>query len=355
VAVAALVAACGGDGDDGAVNPQPPPPTYVKISAANQDAVARASVSSIGAFLGVPVINESASPALAKTAQAGATSAPGRHGGLTHLALRAFHVASGQATAAPTGMARPLAQLPPEIVPCMVSGTLTLILDDKDNSKTLTVGDTVSISFSQCDDGDGKVNGGMALTIATLSLTTTAEDMTGSVTFQSLDIVNGQFSYLVNGGAAFRFTVTLKPDGEELFASFTVASGGLSVTKRAVIAGGLSDSFSYRAGYTVSERDFSATAQGVPSSEIFTASGDFGSQSLGGDLTLSTITPFKSVYTDPNGDIFPTEGQLLVSGGDGTKLRLTATPTVQVLMETSDDSDDAWEYSKTVTWDWLLP
>jgi pimeloyl-ACP methyl ester carboxylesterase len=74
----------------------------------------------------------------------------------------------------------------------------------------------------------------MALAITTLSQTPTAEDVSGSVTFQSLDIVNGQFSYLLNGGAAFRFTATLKTDGDELFASFTVASGGLTVTKRLV-------------------------------------------------------------------------------------------------------------------------
>jgi hypothetical protein len=265
--------------------------------------------------------------------------------------LQALHFASGQGTA---GMARPLAQLPPETVRCTVSGTSTTIVDDKDNSRTLTLGDTVSISFSQCNDGDGPVNGGMALTIATLSLTSTSEDVTGSITFQSLDIVSGQFSYLLNGGAAFRFTVTLKAGGEEEFASFTVASGGLTVAKRAVLAGGLSDSLSYRAGYSVSERDFYSNVQAVPSSEIFTASGDFGSQSLGGDLTVSTTTPFKSVYTDPDGDIFPSEGQLLVSGGDGTKLRLTATPTVQVLMEMSDDADADWEYSKFVDWGWLL-
>lgn len=354
VAVAALVGGCGGGGDDGAVNPQPPPPTYVKISAANQDAVARASVASVGAFLGVPVINENARPALAKTAQAGASPALGTHGGLTDLVLRTFRVASGQAASAPAGMARPLAQLPPETVRCSVSGSYTSSLDDRDNNLRLTVGDTVSISFSKCDNGDGPVNGGMALTVATLSQTPTAEDATGSVTFQSLDIVNGQFSYMLNGGTAFRFTATLKTDGDELFASFTVASGGLTVAKRAVVAGGLTDSFSYRAGYTVSERDSTSYVQGVQSSEIFTASGDFGSQSLGGDLSLSTITPFKSVYTDPDGDIFPSEGQLLVSGADGTKLRLTATLTVQVLMEMSDDADADWEYSKLVDWGWLF-
>lgn len=352
VAAAALVAGCGGGGDDGTVSPPPPP--YVKISAANQDAVARTSVASIELFVAVPVVGQSSSPALAKTAQAGATSALGRHGGLTHLAMRALDFGGKQATATAPGMARPLALLPPETEPCMVSGTYTVTVDDKDNSKSVTIGDTVSIAFNQCDDGDGTVNGGMALTIATYTLTPSAEDVTGSITFQSLAIASEPFSYVANGGADFRFTFTLKTDGEELFSSFTVGSGGVTVAKQSVVAGGLSDSYSYRAGFTVSDRDFMSTVPGVPSSEILTASGDFGSQVLGGDLTLSTITPFKSVYTDPFGDIFPSEGQLLVSGGDGTKLRLTATQTVQVLMEVSDDSDAEWEYSKFVTWDWLF-
>ena len=353
VAAAALVTGCGGGGDDGAVSPPPPSP-YVKISAANQDAVARASIASIMPFVAVPVVGGSASPALAKTAQAGATSALGMHGGLAHLALRALDFGAKQATAAAPGMARPLAQLPPETVPCMVSGTYTVTVADKDNSKSVSIGDTLSLSFSQCDDGDGPVNGGMALTIATYSLTPNVEDVTGSITFQSLAIASEPFSYSLSGGATFRFTFTLKTDGEELLSSFTVASGGMTVARQAVVAGGLSDSYSYRAGFTVSDRDFMSTAQGVPSSEIITASGDFGLQSLGGDLNLSTVTPFKSVFTDPYGDIFPSEGQLLVSGGDGTKLRLTATQTVQVLMEMSDDSDADWESSKFVTWDWLL-
>ena len=164
-------------------------------------------------------------------------------------------------------MARPLAQLPPETVPCMVSGTYTVTVDDKDNSKSVTVGDTLSLSFSQCDDGDGPVNGGMALTIATYSLTPNVEDVAGSITFQSLAIASEPFSYSLSGGAAFRFTFTLKTDGEELLSSFTVASGGMTVARQAVVAGGLSDSYSYRAGFTVSDRDFMSTVQGVPSSE----------------------------------------------------------------------------------------
>ena len=100
-----------------------------------------------------------------------------------------------------------------------------------------------------------------------------------------------------------------------MLTSFTVASGGLTVAKQAVATGGFSDSFSFRAGYTVERPRLHVDRPGqFLHRKTIAASGDFGSQSLGGDLTLSTITPFKSVYTDPFGDIFPTEGQLLVSG-----------------------------------------
>ena len=349
IAVAVLATACGGGGDDATVVP---PPTYVRISAANQDEVARASVASITALVAVPVIGPSAAPALAKATQAGATSTLVGQTGLAHLIRKVLDVGSGQTT--PTGLARPLAQLPPETVPCSVSGSFTLVLDDKDNSKTLSAGDSVLIAFNQCDDGDGTVNGGMGLTIATYSATPTSEALTGSIAFQSLSITSAPFLFVANGSANFNISAAQTATGFDMLTGFTVAGGGLTLAKQAVATGGVLDSLTFRAGYTVSDRDFMSTAQGVPSSETITASGDFGSQSLGGDLTLSTITPFKSVYTDPSGDIFPTEGQLLVSGRDGTKLRLSATQTVQVLMEMSDDSDADWESTKFVTWDWLL-
>ena len=353
IAVAVLATACGGGGDDG--TPVPQGPTLVRISAANQDSVARASTASIVVFTGVPAFASSPSPGLAKAAQVGSASALSGHGGLAQLVLRAVDFGAQQTVSPPTGMARPLAQLPPETFFCSVSGSFTTTVDDKDNSKTLTVGDSASISFNQCDEGDGPVNGGMGLAIATYTETQTALDLTGSATFQSLAMLVAGESFTLNGGASFQFTVTMMADsGIEALGSFTVASSGLTAVKQGGTTG-LSDTFSYRAGFGVSVRDFAATVQGVPSSESITASGGFGSQALGGDLRLSTTTSFKSVWTDPEGDIFPNEGQLLVSGADGTKLRLTATPTVQVLMEMSDDSDADWEYSKMVDWTWLLP
>ena len=139
-----------------------------------------------------------------------------------------------------------------------------------------------------------------------------------------------------------------------MFASFTVASGGLTVTKRAVVAGGLSDSFSYRAGYAVSDRDFMLDRPG---------------RSFMGDLHRERRLriPVARWRPDPVDDHavqvrvhgsrrghLPERRAAARERADGTKLRLTATQTVQVLMEMSDDSDAEWEYSKLVDWEWLL-
>jgi len=351
MAVAVLAAACGGGGDGGDVGPQLP--TYVQISAANQDMVARASFASVMPFTSVPVLATSPSPGLATKALAGDSSAGGGHGGLTRLALRSIKPGYGQATPVPAGMARPLAQAQ-QTFPCVVSGTYTVIADDKDNTGSITAGDIVSISFNQCDDDLGSiVNGGMGMTIGTYSATEIAEDLTGSMTFQSLTMADQGESSSLNGSVSFHINATMTASGLDMLGSYTVAGGGLTVARQGGMTG-LSDTFSYRAGYTVSDRDFSSTVQGVPSWEVITANGDFGSQALGGDLSLTTAPPFRSVYTDPEGDIFPTEGQLIATGRDNTKLGLTATQTVQVRMDMCDDGDNTWEASKMVNWDWLL-
>lgn len=352
VAVAFLAVACGGGGDgSGDVVPQPSP--YVLISAANQDLVARASIASIMPFTGVPVLATSASSGLATKAQAVDTSTGGAHGGLTQLALRAVKLASAQPASTPAGMARPLMQYT-DTFACILSGTTTVTWDDKDNSGTISAGDTISISFSQCDDDlDWIINGSMGMTIASYSQTQVAEDLTGSMTFQSLTMVDQTESFSMNGGVSFHINATLASTGLDMLSSYSVAGGGLTVV-RAGAAAGLSDTLSYRAGYTVSDRDFASSVPGVESSEVITASGDFGSQALGGDLSLSTPTPFRSVFTDPYVDIFPTDGQMFATGRNSTRVGLTATQTVQVRMDLCDDGDGLWEASKMVDWDWLM-
>jgi len=180
--VAVLSAACGGGGDGGSsAPPAPQPPTYVLISSANQDTVARASLASVMPFLNVP-----ATPAAASDVKA--------TGGLTQLALRSVRSAT-RPTPTPAGMARALAQYQ-ATYPCQVAGTWTAAWDDKDNNGTLSAGDSMSMTFNRCDDGIGPViSGGLGMTLATYSETPTSEEMTGTMTFQAMTTSSSSGSF----------------------------------------------------------------------------------------------------------------------------------------------------------------
>lgn len=355
IAVAALAAACGGGGDDGgSINPQPP--TYVTISAANQDAVAHAAIASILPFTSVPLLNASPSPGRATTAAA-SVFAPEGHTGLTYLALQAVSYGYKQSPATPTGIARALARYR-DTGPCAISGWVTVTIDDNDDNGTYSAGDVISVSFDQCSNWVGSIfNGSMTMSIASFAATPTAAEMTGSMTYQSLAMIDDGVSLAMNGDVGFRMNAASTTYGVNEFYSFTVASGGLTLIDSGS-AIGLGDTLFYRPGFTVTERDFipnpQGIIQGIPWTEELSASGDLGSSVLGGDVSLTTVQPFKSVWTDPEGDIFPNEGQLVATGNNSTKLSLSATATSLARMDMCDDGDNAWEGTKMVEWGWLL-
>jgi hypothetical protein len=176
------------------------------------------------------------------------------------------------------------------------------------------------------------------------------QDITGSISFQTLAMLDQGAGLTLNGGLGFRLTDTLLTNGIDSLGTYTVGSG-----LTAIATGGLADTFSYRAGYTVTERDFAPNMPGIATTEAISASGRFGSAALGGDLDLATLQPFKSSYITTEGDIYPTEGQMTATGLDSTRVSLTATKTSQVRMDVCDDGDGEWEATKMVDWDWLLP
>ena len=340
IAAAMLAVACGGGGGgDGGGSVIPPPPTDVLISAANQDAVARASVASIMPFVNVPV---------APGAEQASAVAPG---GLTQLALRSIKSSVRQSTPTADGMARPLALLQ-EDLPCAISGTFTAVLDDKDNNGTISAGDSISMLFNGCVDEIGStINGGLGMAILSYSLSPVAEDMMEAMTFQALTLVDPTGSFSMSGGFSFTITVRQTADGSRLNGSYVIGStGGLTVSKQGG-SGGLPDTFTYN-GYTVDVSTFIPSVSGARS-ETINANGKFRSDALGGELNLRTISGFTSNYTDATSEIYPLTGQLIATGRNNTALGLTATGTVQARMDMCDDGDGAWEASKMMPWDSL--
>lgn len=342
IAAALLAAACGGGGDDGPA--PPPPPSLVKITMTNQDSVVRASIASLLPFVSVPVLNASPSPERVTTAMPHGTA---QGAGLNEFVRHAIGLATKPM---PADVVRALTRYE-GTDNCAVSGTVKVAWDDNDESSSLSAGDSLTITYTQCSETPGtSVNGVMGMSLATVSISPTVQDVTGSMSFQSLAMLDQGAGLTLNGGLGFRLTDTLLSNGIDSIGTYTVGS---SLT--AIATGGLADTFSYRAGYSVTERDFAPSMPGIATTEAISASGRFGSAALGGDLDLATLQPFKSSYITTEGDIFPTEGQMTATGLDNTRVSLTATKTVQVQMDVCDDGDGEWEATKMVDWDWLLP
>ncbi len=342
IAAVLLAAACGGGGDDGPA--PPPPPSLVKITMANQDSVVRASIASLMPFVSVPVLNASPSPERVTTAMPHATA---QGAGLNEFVRHSIGLATRPM---PADVVRALTRYVGTDT-CAVSGTLTVTWDDNDESSSLSAGDSLTVAYVQCSETPGtSVNGVMGMSLATVSITPTVQDITGSMSFQSLAMIDQGAGLTLNGGVGFRLTDTLLTNGIDSLGTYTVGSG-----LTAIATGGLTDTFSYRAGYSVTERDFAPNMPGIATTEAISASGRFGSAALGGDLDLATLQPFKSTYITTEGDIYPTEGQMTATGLDNTRVSLTATKTVQVRMDVCDDGDGEWEATKMVDWDWLIP
>jgi hypothetical protein len=344
IAAAMLAAACGGGGDDGPA--PPPPPSLVKITMTNQDSVARASIASLLPFVDVRVPTSTPSPGRVTTAMPHATARS--DGGMNQLVKQSLAMAARPAAA---DVVRALAQYTEQ---CAVSGTLTVTVNDNDGNGMPSAGDSVSFAFAQCSNEPGSsVNGVMGMSFATVSSSPTVQDISGSMSFQSLATIDQGSSMTLDGSVGFRLTDTLVTQGIDSIGTYTVGSSGF----RAVASGGafgFNDTFTYRAGYVVTDREFLPSMAGVAATEEITANGRFGSAALGGDLDLTTLQPFKSTYTDPEGDIFPTEGQMIATGLDSTRIGLTATKSIEVQMDVCDDGDGEWEATKMVRWDWLL-
>lgn len=338
VIAAFALAGCGGGGGGVDDVVEPPPPTQVQITMANQDSVGRAAFTSILPFVNLPGVELQPSPAPARAMS----------GGLAGLALKS--VAIGVKQPAASGIVRSFAAYT-VTEPCMLSGSITWTVDDRDNNNVFSAGDTILAEFNQCSDDDGSnLNGRLGMTISSISDTPTVFSLAGSTTLDRLTMRDQDAVLVAHGTLNFTIRETVVANGVEKQAEFTVASAGLTAGATGMAAG-YSDTFVYFAGYKFTQHDIPGF-EGMPATIAVTADGTVHSDTLNGEMTLHTPVAFRLLVTGNN----PAEGQLDVIGYNNTKLELTALPNgSQIRMDVCDDGDGAWEGTKIVDWDWLIP
>lgn len=325
VLVILALAGCGGGGGGDA------PPGNIDITAANQDAVTRASMVAVqggltGSSLGI--------------AGGGQASPAGVAAGAAMRRLLAATLTAGT-----SGGRKAIAAVsPPQTLDCAVSGTATGTVDDRDNTGTLTVGDVLSLSFNACSDVAGEVlNGSMSATytqIVQAPLTVGATVAVANLGFSQANYnasIDGAFSLTYSEPSATASTIRIVvPNALALRASTPAYS----------------DTVTLLDGYTVDSRydaDALPPVGNVPGRTTTTASGAVASTVAGGFVRITTLQPMIQYDIDP----YPRSGQLDVVGKNGS-LQAVVLSTSQVQIDLDADGNGVFDGSKVVAWDQLL-
>jgi hypothetical protein len=239
-------------------------------------------------------------------------------------------------------------EIPPTTFECIPGGTFTISGEIADETGTnLTPGDTLRISFSECDDGDGVViNGKLALVVVTGVDTdfTPPYDFTFNTTLTNFSVTESGETFTANGDLTLREAVTA--DG--LFIE-TEASGNRLTAKGDGETETLKD-YWIRGTLDVAAGD----AYTVESSGLRDCCATLESTLLGGTVDFENIEFFAGV-----GDNFPYVGVLFITGaiapfGNGdTSVELIALDELCVNLFIDENGDGGVDAGITTTWESL--
>jgi len=313
----AMLTACGGGGDSS------PAANDVAITSTNQAAVTRAS---LNGGTGVALVAQG-------PLAGGGTSSPLV---AATLVRRAVAAAANQRKVIASLGARPGAAST-STEACQVSGTMTVTFDDRDGNGTLSNGDVLTAAFAQCHDSDtSSINGTVAITLTAAPTDTTLD---ASASFQNVTAVDGSVSSGISGNVALH-----EVDGSTVSTvQLTVGSGGLAVN---VASSTYNDSVSFESGMTFSASD---TTDGSQAS--LSLDGSFAAASIGGRVTVTTLTPLTTTDTSD----YPATGVIKIVGASGSTVLATVLDDTQVQLQLDANGDGTYESSTVVAWATLLP
>lgn len=302
--IVTTIATGGGGGGGGTITPPDTGPTLT-ITVDNGEAVSTATVTGIMMMFDVSEISDplvlsadGAAPALLKTGSGGAASEV------------------------------PFSDL---VEFCAAGGTITLSGELADPN-TLTVGDNITAVFDNCDENDGYViDGQLEMTVVAIQ-----GDPLTNVFLITLDTVLTDLVVTDDSGAATADgDMTLTLDSLD----FPVILTALSGNELRLSEPGLSVTFEdYDHTLTV---DTGATPQAILA-EVF---GRLGSSALGGTVDYETVVPIEAT-----GDSQPYVGEILITGADGSRVRIVIVSEDVVRLEIDEDGDGVVDEFIDTTW-----
>lgn len=307
--IAALLAACGGGGGGDGGNISLPVPS-AEFTSSNAPVIASAVV--------------------------GAVTDSQYVGDLSGLAVPTS-AASGGVTVAGIDLGTPPvleASLGPEVQQCGGSGTTSFSAEIA-NPGTLTAGDSLSFTFSECDQGDGvRLNGGFSFAITALQGDVAAGmlRLTITVTLADLSFFAGGESTTMTGD----LSLTIDTLTNASMPSITVAANSLSVTSTAG---------------SVSLTDYSLALSTDPllGTSTLAVEGVVTASAFDGRVEISTTT---ALAFDATGN--PVDGEIVIEGANGATITIDVVSPDEVDLLIDLDGNGTIDEVIPTTWSDLL-
>ncbi len=312
----AALTACGGGGDSSPTTPTPPTSPSATLTASNYQQVARASVQG-SMFL-------SGTNNIAVSLSGRSASRP------TSAALEQVRRISA------AGRLRPSAVKVDEFA-CEVSGKVLLSINDANNNDKLDVGDSFGLEAQDCRDSDTSVSKG--------KVTITIREVTGDfgagtygakleLKLEGFTEVEGNETYTGDGSMIINVTQSGASNTSTLEVprlAVTSTQSGVTSTQSMTNVRVSEEYRTDNAGTTI----------------ITSVNGTLATTELGGQaVTLETLTPLRALESEN----FPNVGQMVVSGGGNSRMRITALNKTQVQLELDANGDGTYEDSVVKLW-----
>jgi hypothetical protein len=334
---------CGGDGGGDA--PAPESEGTVALTTVNRDTAARvAATSVIGLSVSTAIPYGTDGDGVAAQVAAPTSLGAARLGMASWLPTRLLDAvtsaAASQARASRSGLARPQEVVVAPTEACVISGTVSLSLNDHDNDGLLGVGDVMTISFDHCQDGAAYILDGSIATTFTSIGTGVLPTFGARMVFVQLsqEATNGRHGLMLDGAAVLDYA-QVSDTAERMKMT---ADGNVVSTVRTHLP--FNDTVTLNSGF-FQDTSYDANT-GLATT---TMTGSVQSRVLGGTVVVSTVTPIQVL----DGDGYPRSGTVKTVGSTG-EVRLTPLSASQVRIELDADQNGSFESSDTQTWDWLI-
>ncbi len=223
--------------------------------------------------------------------------------------------------------------IPAETIQCSVAGSMTVSGDIADATfSIITPGDEFNISFNGCNEGDGvTLSGGFNMVFGAIQgdllFGGAPYSYTVMVDIGSLNVVSMGESFSADGD----MTLALSSQ-DDITITTRISGDSLAVTQAGEVS-------------TLTNYDITETFNDVTTAYVADTNGTFTNAGLGGTVTFSTVTSFEGV-----GDDWPTVGEMLIEGANGSTVNLTADGSGMVLLQVDANGDGTIDETIVSTW-----